>query len=30
MEIKRNPKAPSNRRGWSTADDSTLIKMASR
>ena len=28
MEIKRNPKAPSNRRGWSTADDSTLIKMA--
>ena len=28
MEIKRNPKAPANRRGWSTADDSTLIKMA--
>jgi transposase len=28
MEIKRNPKAHSNGRGWSTADDSTLIKMA--
>jgi DNA-binding CsgD family transcriptional regulator len=28
MELKRNPKAPSNNRGWSTADDSTLIKMA--
>ena len=28
MELKRNPKAPSNNRSWSTADDSTLIKMA--
>jgi DNA-binding CsgD family transcriptional regulator len=28
MEIKRNPKAPSNNRSWSTSDDSTLIKMA--
>jgi hypothetical protein len=28
MELKRNPKAPSNNRSWSTSDDSTLIKMA--
>lgn len=28
MELKRNPKAPANNRSWSTADDSTLIKMA--
>jgi DNA-binding CsgD family transcriptional regulator len=28
MELKRNPKAPSNNRSWSTMDDSTLIKMA--
>lgn len=28
MELKRNPKAPSNNRSWTTMDDSTLIKMA--
>jgi predicted transcriptional regulator len=28
MDVKRNPKAPANRKGWSTADDTTLIKMA--
>jgi len=28
MDVKRNPKAPANNKGWSTADDATLIKMA--
>ena len=28
MDVKRNPKAPANNRGWSSADDTTLIKMA--
>ena len=28
MNVKPNPKAKANNRSWSTADDSTLIKMA--
>lgn len=28
MDVKRNPKALANNKGWSTSDDATLIKMA--